>query len=139
MVHSYQQNKSDTISTLVEAVNVEALQDALALRRNVFIQGYLSQDFKAIETTLADNFRFVNGKAIHNRDSWHEILHNLWQSRDWQSQPLLPDRVRYHFFSLTECMITLYYKHEPLANVMQELWMQDDNVWRLSAVSIVNR
>lgn len=26
-------------------------------------------------------------------------------------------------------MITLYYKHEPLANVMQELWMQDDSVW----------
>jgi len=43
VVHSYQQNKSDTISTIVEAVNVEALQDALALRRNVFIQGYLSQ------------------------------------------------------------------------------------------------
>lgn len=76
MVHSYQQNKSDTISTIVEAVNVEALQDALTFRRNVFIQGYLSQDFKAIETTLADNFRFVNGKAIHTRDSWYEILNN---------------------------------------------------------------
>lgn len=131
--------KIEIFSTIAGDIDIEKLQQPLEQSRNILINGYLAKNFAKIETILACDFRFVNGKEIRTRDNWQKILENLWQSRDWQANPLLPERTRYHFFSPTESMITLYYKDEQVANVMQELWMKDDTLWKLSAVSIVNR
>lgn len=127
------------LSTVVNDINVDVLQKNLEVQRNTWIDGYLAKDFSKIETVLSADFRCINGKEISSKQQWHEILQSLWQSTYWNEKPILPDRTRYHFFTPTECMVTLYFKNEARANVMQELWMATGNVWRFNALSVVNR
>lgn len=135
------QQKSNTtiLSTVTSDTSIDDLQKNLEKRRDILLEGYLAQDFHKMESILAQGFRYINGKQIRTRENWHEILATLWESGSWQEHPMLPERTRYHFFTLTECMVTLYFKNEKYANVMQELWMKDGNVWKLSALSLVNR
>lgn len=139
MPNSLKVSKVEVFSTVVEDVDIDFLQKSLESQRNLWINAYLAKDFSKIEPLLSPDFRCVNGKEISNKAEWHEILKKFWQSKYRQDNPLLPDRIRYHFFTANECMMTLYFKDEKYANVMQELWMKNGNTWQFNALSTVNR
>lgn len=134
-----QKNTTTVLSAIANDVSVDTMQKNLETQRNIWIDGYLSKDFDKIDSVLSPDFRCVNGKEIITKDEWHEVLVNVWQSNYWKEKPLLPNRTRYHFFTPTECMVTLYFKNEKYVNVMQELWMKTDNSWQFNALSTVNR
>lgn len=127
-----------TLSTAVEDVSVETLQQHLDAQRNFWLEGYLTKDFAKIERVLSPAFHCINGKQLMSKDEWQNALNTIWQSRWWAAKPLMPDRTRYHFFSPSECVITLYFmdKH---ANVMQEMWMKDADRWQFNTLSTITR
>lgn len=131
--------KIETLSTIAGFMDVDSLQQELAQQRERWLTAYLAKDFSQIEPLLSPDFRYINGKEISNKVQWHELLTTLWQSSYRADNPLLPDRTRYHFFTTTECMVTLYFKNEKTANVMQELWMKQGDTWKFTALSTVNR
>lgn len=127
------------LSTVVNDINLDMLQKKLDVSRKIWRTAYLAKDFATIETVLSADFRFINGKENSNKTAWHSRLKDLWQTPEWQEKPLLPERVRYHFFTPTECIVTLYFKNETRVSVMQELWMIINGTWQFNALSMVNR